>query len=339
MDLDDPLLSHQVEAVNSLASFFENVTVVTGKSGRFSVEKNVSVFSSSWQSGKPLTNVINFLRLAIPEAAKADIVFSHMTEVQTFLIAPFTKIRRIPHYLWYAHAHPSKYLLLDYLLVNGIITSTPGSCPIRSERVFKIGQAIDTRAFYREVPAPRPIIKFCHVGRFDSAKGILEIIHATASQRPRVQNLHLTLVGSPSNQEQQKYASFVKAEAEELNYSRWITFTDAIKRELIPDFLAHQDVFVHAYQGSLDKTLIEATIMGLPVVTLNAEYLAIFGSWSKISGQGFELNTELNSLLEMDEPSRIREAQRRQALALSEHSLSSWSMKLSNLLQNSLKSN
>lgn len=338
MDLDNPVLSHQVEAVNSLARTFDSVTVVTGKVGRCHVEDNVEVLSTFWEVGKPFTNIRNFLRTVLPKLKKADVVFSHMTEVQSMLLSPFTKLGGTPHFLWYAHAHLSKYLFVNYFLTNGIITSTPGSCPIRGKRVYKIGQAIDSNKFYKPVSSINPLVKFCHVGRFDASKDILKIILVTSLIRNTGRALELTLVGAPSTQKQEEYASRVKMKSEFINKPKWITFTDSIRRDELPNFLSNQDVFVHAFKGSLDKTLIEATLSGLPVVTVNLEYIKIFGSWSMNKSSRIDLAEELKSLMAMDKVSLRKELMRRQSLAISEHSLVSWTTKLSQLLHNSLKS-
>jgi glycosyltransferase involved in cell wall biosynthesis len=334
MDLDNPSLSHQVEAVNSLAQYFENVTVVTGKIGRFEPASNVKVISSNWIPGRPISNLINFYRRALPELAQADVVFSHMAEVQALFLAPFAKIIRRPHFLWYAHAYPSKYLSCAYFLLNGIVTSTSGSCPIKKRNVFTIGQAINPKDFYRVDIPTRNLDLYCHVGRFDSSKGIEEIIRATELQRVKNPNIKLTLIGSPSNEKQMNYSLSVKKKYEN---NDWILFSDSISREWIPDFLSHQDIFVHAYKGSLDKTLIEATLFGLPVVTLNLEYLRVFGPWLPGDINNVSLEAELKFLNEMDIASRVSEVRRRQALALSGHTLDSWAKKLSELLNGAIK--
>ena len=227
MDLDNPSLSHQVEAVKSLAQYFESVTVVTGKIGRFEPMGNVKVISTNWIPGRPLSNLIKLYRTAIPELAQIDVVFSHMAEVQALFLAPFTKIFRKPHFLWYAHAYPSKYLTSAYFFLDGIITSTSGSCPINKRNVFTIGQAINPNDFYRNDNFVRNLDKYCHVGRFDSSKGIIEIIRATSSQRNKNPNLKLTLIGSPSNEKQLNYSLDVRKENE---HKDLISFISAISR-------------------------------------------------------------------------------------------------------------
>jgi hypothetical protein len=164
----------------------------------------------------------------------------------------------------------------------------------------------------------------------------MEIIEATYVQNKSNQNVKLNLIGSPSNQIQEKYAVGIKSASKAFDSGSWIKFTNAISRENIPNFLASQDVFVHGYQGSLDKTLIEATLIGLPVVTLNQEYLQIFGSWLPGDLDSISLATELNFLNEMDVESRLREVVRRQKLAFSDHTLIPWAKKLSDLLNKAI---
>ena len=54
MNPENPLLSHQLEAVQSLAGRFSKVIVITGKSGNFVVPRNVVVYDSNWIPGKPI---------------------------------------------------------------------------------------------------------------------------------------------------------------------------------------------------------------------------------------------------------------------------------------------
>ena len=70
-----------------------------------------------------------------------------MTSIQSTFISPLTRVLRIRHYLWYAHTSNNIYLQISRALTNGIITSTPGSCPIKGRKVYPIGQAVDSKVF------------------------------------------------------------------------------------------------------------------------------------------------------------------------------------------------
>ena len=150
MNARSTVFSHQLEVAKRLSRHFERTFVITADEHLGEKTANIEIQSSNWKSGQSLKNAITFYRLVIPvilSQRKDIVVFSHMTEVQSFLIAPLCRLLGIPHFLWYAHKSNSKYLRLSFPFLNGVITSTPGSCPIRSPKVHPIGQAIDIELF------------------------------------------------------------------------------------------------------------------------------------------------------------------------------------------------
>jgi len=332
MDENDPLLSHQIQAVNSLAQKFPVVYVITGKVGRYSSPPNVHVFSSDWTTGKRVKNALRFLSIALVVVIKTKptSVFSHMTEVQTSLFAPLTKILGIRHYLWYAHAHKSVYLSWSRLWVTGIITSTKGSCPIQGPKIFVIGQAIDAEVYKFSIRESNDFNKLVHIGRFDPSKNIDLIIRSVKEFRKDNPKASLTLIGQPST-------SFAKKEAAKMleKYGAeisegWLIFRNSIPRSEVYAELLKYDCFVHAYSGSLDKTLVEATMVGLPVATINPEYLIEFGKWSR--NPHVSLLGELEALKE-EQPEHLNlELLDRRAISKNTHSLEHWSKALSDIL-------
>ena len=90
------------------------------------------------------------------------------------------------------------------------------------------------------------------------------------------------------------------------------------------------DVFIHSYIGSLDKTLVEATMIGLPVVTINPEYISQFGSWSK--AVPVTLVDEVKALLACAPKELTFELQRRREYSVLSHSLLHWTDELSRIL-------
>ena len=89
--------------------------------------------------------------------------------------------------------------------------------------------------------------------------------------------------------------------------------------------------FFHAYIGSLDKTLVESTMLSVPVVTINPEYIKIFGSWS--SSGSVSLDSEYRAMRSLNFTELELELERRHSLALRNHSLTNWINLLSQLLK------
>ena len=97
MDEEDQLLSHQAEIVNLIAKEFDHVSVLTGRIGKVMIPSNVTLKSYNWVKGKKLKNIFNLLRsyLLIRKRNDITVVFSHMTFMQSLIILPLTKFRRV----------------------------------------------------------------------------------------------------------------------------------------------------------------------------------------------------------------------------------------------------
>jgi len=322
MDSQHPVLSHQVEAVIALSREFHEITVVTGQVGLYSVPSNVRVVATGWTKQRPLMNSLNYLRVVLPLLISGNFskIFSHMTEVQSSLIGPITKFMGIPHYLWYAHAFRSKYLVWCHFWLTGIITSTSGSCPLQSTKVHPIGQAIDEMEFSFLARSRIEFLNFVHIGRFDPSKKIESIIETIVEIRLSRGKANLVLIGSPSTQLAELEAAKIKVKFRFAIEEGWLKFIDSIPRKSVHCVLTESDVFIHSYMGSLDKTLIEATMAGIPVATTHPEYIEIFGAWS--NQKPIALIHEINALLTYQPEELASELHRRRSLSVNSHSRS-----------------
>lgn len=333
MDRKHPLLSHQYEAVTALAEKFEHVTVITGKVGDIVPNSKVRIISSEWKSGRPLANIARLYSRSIPLIIRGNYtsVFYHMTDLQCALLSPLIRIRNRRQYLWYAHTFKSRYLSFASIWVNRIISSTYGSCPMPASLVTPIGQAIDEHKF-KILPFNNfDLNKVIHIGRFDKSKNIQVLISSTREIRKSYPDVKLTLIGSPANEESEIWAEALIAESKSDVQAGWLNFRTAIPRDAFGAEIALQGCFLHGYVGSLDKTLIESTMLGIPVVSINPEYLAIFGSWSETN----EVNL-VDEYLAMRRKTTMQlksEVARRREIAQSQHSLNHWISELTSLLE------
>jgi len=326
MDVNDPIFAHQVSGVNALSSHCDQVIVLTGRLGSYSVEQNVKVVSYSWRPGHGLGNVFRFYRVVIPKLLIVGIkVFSHMTDVQSALISPLTFLFRIKHFLWYAHASNSIYLKWSKIWLDGILTSTAGSCPINNSKVRYIGQGIDPESFPPQetlIQTDNPV--FIHFGRLDPSKRVEELIEVCGILRERGLDLSFRQIGSPSSNKFEGYAAELKRK---YGNSGWVTFVSSIPRGRISAETADATALIHNFVGSLDKTLVESTLRKLPVLTTNIEYIKIFGSWSGQTNP--TLLDECDHFLAIEPPQKIALIERRYNIALEHHSLRNWANSIS----------
>ena len=324
LDENSQVFSHQIEVVRKLADRFNRVYVITAARGLGQVPDNVEVIISKWIEGKRFSNSLRFVRIFLKTFKKDKniVVFSHMTEVQSFLISPFTRFCRIKHLIWYAHASRSLAMNFNRFLVNRIVTSTEGSCPYTGSKVVAIGQAIDENVFvFKQRKFTNPY-RFIHVGRLDPSKRLNEIIKTFTKISSNNVHCSLTIVGDVSSNRYSKYTKMLREQVENLSDSYEIEILKPIPRKLLPGYLEDFQFFIHAFEGSLDKSIVEATMSGIPVLTLNSEYRKIFGSWSNLSSSNLE--EEFASILDLDGQSLRNELNRRYEIAKSHHSFESW---------------
>ena len=340
MDSKHQVFSHQVDLVNKLAKRFDHVTVLTGSLGVFQVAENVNVICYRWVEGKRFSSLIRFLFTFVRsiKSQKYSVLFSHMTSVQSAFIAPITKLIGLRHFLWYAHTSNNIYLKIARALTDGIITSTPGSCPLDGRKIYPIGQSIDKSVFSKKAKVSWPITKIVHIGRFDPSKDIEVIINTVEKVRHSNPALTLEIIGSSSSNKFEEYEREVKNRFVNKPEYSWVKFTPHISRAELPEILKSKEAFIHAFQGSLDKTLVEATFTGLPVVTINNEYLKIFGFWELKNQPGsYFLEKELTKLLTLSEVDLQAEVERRYEIAVRNHEISGWVDRLVSVLSGQAK--
>jgi glycosyltransferase involved in cell wall biosynthesis len=215
--------------------------------------------------------------------------------------------------------------------VTGIVTSTSGSCPLTGKFVKPIGQAIDQEKFRPISFASLDFDKLVHIGRFDKSKNIDFLISTAGELKKVFPGIELTIVGSPANLESQGWAKEITSKSKPWIESGWLHFKDSIPREQFPIEMAKNGCFIHAYLGSLDKTLIESTMLRVPVVTLNPEYISIFGTWSRLPISDLKDEYLAFRNLTLDEINL--ELGRRMEVARHDHSLRNWIAQLTKLLQ------
>lgn len=332
MDSRNPIFAHQVSTIQGIAHYFDSVTVITTENSGLALGENISVNLVNWVEGHSFRNILNFYRISLPIVFqnRRAIIFSHMTETQSLLIAPFAKALRIRHFLWYAHKSNPLRLRASSLFVDGVITSTEGSSPLLRCDQFAIGQAISSEQFPFREHGSR-LERFLHIGRISPSKGIDKILDFVLEMSSS-SNVSLTLVGSLPDALAVSYWTEIQSRYQSLFASGRVKYLGAMNRSDLRDCIANHDLFVHAFEGSLDKALLEATISGLPVITLNREYVEIFGRWNK-STIHLDLPSELTALQRLKDSEITSELIHRSALVRENHSLDSWITKLACILQ------
>jgi glycosyltransferase involved in cell wall biosynthesis len=339
MNPNSLVFSHQRVVAERLAPNFEKTFVVTSDNNLREDQVDLIIKSTNWQVGKMFRNIFSVYRLILPIVFTHRgnlVIFSHMTEVQSFLIAPICRILGIPHFLWYAHKSKSPYLTFSFPFLTGIITSTPGSCPISGPKIHPIGQAIDQKVFNTSrLPSQNPPLRWYHIGRMDKSKNIDLIIDVFKQLRKTGWRVTLDLFGDSSSESSRPYLTKLSQTYFIPENSNWLTFHGALQRSKIPDIAQRYDGFVHAFQGSLDKAVLEAAMCKRIVVSTNPEFESEFGCTDLSSLSAFDkLYSLIVSSLEMPAQEQKKLIRCQFDKTIRDHSLDNWISKLMTVITN-----
>ena len=324
------VFSHQREVVCELSQFFKTVEVFTTELDSEPLPGNVKVSLIPWKANSPLSNVLTVLKLLYPTLIRnrTSVLFTHMTDVHAAILAPLTWLLKMRHITWYAHAKNSKYLIWSSFFVSKIVSSTPGSCNIgiNKGKVLYINQGIDSKNFPFYDRAPNRLRKILYYGRLDPSKNIHMFSDLIFELNRSPNTYSIDVFGRPTNLESEKYFFDVALSHKAKSQKASITFCDPIERALIPDIAKKYDIFLNLFSGSLDKTLIETTFMGMPVITWNREYCSQFGTWSNssVSETLDFIIMEFEFINILNETELYKEIDRRLELAIRNHSFDGW---------------
>lgn len=279
------VFSHQRETVFALSPFFESIHVFTTEPHSEPLPANVSVTKVTWKRNAPFSNSYRIYKALVPFLLRnqKSTVFSHMTDVHATLISPITWVLRMRHILWYAHATNSPYLVWSSFFVSNIVSSTVGSCNLKINRkkIKFINQGINEVHFPYRARSFKKLSRFLYYGRLDESKNIHLLLELMVALRESNDIINLNIFGKPANLKSEQYISRLTSSSKASMLSDIVKFKGSVERRDIPKIARDYEVFINLFTGSLDKTLIEATLMGMPVVTWNKEYCSQFGTWSK----------------------------------------------------------
>lgn len=330
MSSESLVFSHQPEVVFALSRSFDFIDVFTTERNQVPLPKNVKVTELKWRENDPWNNVINIYKTLGPFLVRnrKSLIFTHMADVHAALISPLTFLLRMRHTLWYAHAKNSFYLVWSSFFVSRIVSSTLGSCnlTVNKDKIRYINQGIKHKAFPYSNRIIGKVTKFLYFGRLDKSKNIHKLIKLVPMINDGKNRAFIDIYGNPVGMDSDKYIKEIKVNPNVIAPNAPIRFKGPLKRNDIPKISIEYDCFLNLFSGSLDKTLIEATLLGLPVVTWNREYCNEFGAWSLEpveETQEFIIN-EISAIRKMDTLKLKRELHRRYQLARSNHSFERW---------------
>jgi glycosyltransferase involved in cell wall biosynthesis len=279
-DVSDTTLGFTTSWINSLARRCEHVVVITLYAGLVDVDPNVRVYALS---RSPRTSrarkIAEFYRVVLRtlRTSRIDVCFAHMTPLLAGLFWPLAKIHRVPVLLWYAHSAVPLELRIAHLLVDRCVTSTPAGFRLPSDKLFVLGQGIDTEAFSPPAQPGRDYERTAvSVGRISPRKRLEEVIESIAILREHLEDVRLVLAGGPITESDRRYEGEIRAQARLLEVDELVEFEGAVPFDRVRDVYRRGAIFLNTSEtGSLDKAILESMASGCIPISRNHSFTEI----------------------------------------------------------------
>ena len=320
VDSGDSVLGFAPAIIKEFSNEFSSISVLTGFYSGEKISNNVKVYSTRWVENQNLRNVFKFyyalLKLLVRDRPR--ICYTHQAAPQAVLAAPILKVIKMKNILWYASVSDSWAIRWANRMIDRLLTSTNRSKPFESAKYHAIGQAIQTKNIKKKILYSKSLNpKFLNVGRLDPSKEIENIL-STLKSEITLGSFTFNHFGSSTQNSGSYKRELELIFSEEISEGQ-ITFNGGIQYSNLVNKYAEYDIFIHSFNGSLDKVLVEALAGGLPVVTTNLAYKEIFGSWAKKIDAS--LSEELECFLELSQEQVNKILMTQMQILKSQHSL------------------
>lgn len=305
VDKNDPVLGFFHHWIEKFSEKFEKITVICLWQGRYDLPSNVQILSLGKEKGSPkISQLFNFYKYIWMKRKNYDVVFVHMNPVWICLGFPVWKFLYKRTFLWYAHKSVTLKLKIAEKLVDLIFTPSRESFRLRSQKVNIVGHGIDTNVFKPKFKEKDEDFIVVTVGRIAPIKNLETLIKAAHKGKEETPFLKFYIYGLAQTGPEKEYREKLDGLIKDLRVQEHVIFQGPVDNHALPNVLGEADLFWQASEtNSLDKAVLEAMSMNIPVITSNRSFLNIPG----VKVVGLSINEFTAALLKTDWIQNTRE--------------------------------
>lgn len=327
VDRDDARVGFTHAWIAALAARVAHLDVICQERGAVDLPANVALISAGKERGAGrVGQLLAFQRAIWPRMRRADVVFGHMIPRYTLVAAPATLVFGVPVVQWYTHGHVDAELRLAHALVRRVVTASPESFRLPSQKTTVLGHGIDFERF-APAEAKSPGRTVLSVGRLSPVKGLETLIDAAGLllDRPGFEDVTFRVAGDEPD-ESSGYRAALEARISARGLGGRFQLAGAIPHsEVIPFYQTGSVMVSLSRTGSLDKAVLEAMGCSLPVLVTGVVYASLLGDdVSRLrarEGDAADVADKLADLLARSPEERAALGLTLRARAVKEHSL------------------
>lgn len=249
------------------------------------------------------------------------------------LLLPLKWAYGVRLFQWKAHPHVSTMMRFYASYCDDLIfTSTPGSFPVRSDKVRVVGQGIDTSLFVPPETKSAAAAQIVMLGRITPRKRYGFALDVVTELRAMGHATTLDIYG-PVLSRDREHAAHLQSRIGEERLHQIVKIHAPVRHNDLPRILQSYRVMLNVADAALDKSAAEAMAVGLPVVTTNPRIAEILPQTLRDdlydrTGSASEVAAKLQAVLDWPAIRRGPAAQALRETVVTHHSLSDFFAKI-----------
>jgi len=342
-DADHPTQGVTTLWLNKLSKYFNHISVITMHKGRLELEDNIEVYSVGGECGySRIRKTKNFYQIIFKILRRKKIhgCFTHMAVLFVLMGGPILALKRIPIVTWYSHSVINPTMIGAFFLSNTVITASPDSFRIKSQKVQITGHGIDTGQYSRKKTEPGALFTIGSVGRISRIKNYETLIRALGLlMNEGIDSFQAKLYGNIQTRDDEDYKKYVESLIKRLGLEGKVDLPGPITRDQVPEIASNFDVFVNMLsKGGAGKAVLEAMSLEIPTLICTPSFnpfflkqdreLLVFNPNSPLS-----LKEKLKGLMFLPEEERIQLGGRLRKIVLQRHSLGNLAKRIKDIFQ------
>lgn len=310
----DTLVGHVAGWIKDLALCMDSIDVVCLAANTTEIRDNVRVHSLGKDHGRrKIARWINFYQTVWRLRENTDVVFCQFSPEYVLAIAPMARLLGWPIILWYTHRYVGWKLRLATRLADRIVTASPESFRISTDKMRVIGHGINTEQFIPSdsTGGEHPVI--LAVGRVSPIKNYELLIDALdiVVHQYGCKNLILRIVGGDEGNAPHNYMKHLNQRINRAGLTDVITLVGPVPHDQIVREYQHATINVNLCPtGGMDKAVLEGMAVGVPTLVRNQAFAAMMGTVADLliipSDNPQSIASHLLNLLNMSQKDRQR---------------------------------
>ncbi len=342
LDPQDDHVGFVMRWVETLAARLDHLDIICQETAHPALPPNVTAYSMGKESGTGrLAQARKFVRLLRTLTPRADAVLCHMIPRYVLFAAPWTRLHHKPLLFWYTHRQISPELRVANRLATRILTASPHSYPLPTDKLTVMGHGVDTSLF-ASVEAENTPPEIILVARLAHIKRQDKLIRAASQAMARgdLPPFRVVLAGGPVENEP-GYRAQLEALARQLDPAPSVEFTGPLPHAGVAARLRQSAITINlSPPGLFDKSALEGMIAGKPTLVTNADFLPLLGDDADLlylpdDARDDDLADRLARLLAMPPQERIALGAQLRERALAAHALEGLMERMAALIKTS----